>query len=80
MLKIFQKNLKNYNINDGKMTLKILILQHNAAKFKMEEAPNFIVNLFGGYANNYDLCIDTSKIGVDKTIDILENYIRNRIK
>lgn len=54
-------------------------MQHDAAKFKMEEAPNFIVNLFGGYANNYDLCIDTSKIGVDKTIDILENYIRTRI-
>lgn len=33
-----------------------------------------------GYKNNYDLCIDTSKIGVDKTIDILEDYIRKIIK
>ena len=79
MHRLWYIKVKNDNINDRKMTLKIWILQHDAAKFKMEEAPNFIVNLFGGYANNYDLCIDTSKIGVDKTIDILENYIRNRI-
>lgn len=79
MHRLWYIKVKNDNINDRKMTLKIWTLQHDAAKFKMEEAPNFIVNLFGGYANNYDLCIDTSKIGVDKTIDILENYIRNRI-
>ena len=29
---------------------------------------------------NYDLCIDTSRLGVDETIDVLEGYIRKRIK
>lgn len=33
-----------------------------------------------GDKNNYDICVDTSKIGIDETIDILENYIRKRIK
>lgn len=33
-----------------------------------------------GDKNNYDICIDTSKIGIDETIDVLENYIRKRIK
>lgn len=33
-----------------------------------------------GDRDNYDLCIDTSKLGIDQTIDILENYIRKRIK
>ena len=32
-----------------------------------------------GDKDNYDLCIDTSKLGVDETIDILENYIRKRV-
>lgn len=33
-----------------------------------------------GDRDNYDICIDTSKIGVVQTIDILENYIKRRIK
>lgn len=33
-----------------------------------------------GDRDNYDICIDTSKLGVMKTIDILENYINKRIK
>lgn len=37
-------------------------------------------NQIWGDKNNYDICIDTSKIGVNKTIDILENYIIKRIK
>lgn len=33
-----------------------------------------------GDRNNYDLCIDTSKLGIEGTIDILENYINKRFK
>ena len=32
-----------------------------------------------GDKNNYDLCVDTSKLGVETTINILESYIKNRI-
>lgn len=30
-----------------------------------------------GDKNNYDILLDTSKLGIHKTIDILENYIKN---
>lgn len=33
-----------------------------------------------GEKSNYELCIDTSIVGVEKTISILENYIRFRMK
>lgn len=33
-----------------------------------------------GDRDNYDICIDTFKLGVMQTIDILENYINKRIK
>ena len=32
-----------------------------------------------GDRNNYDLCVDTSKLGVNQTIDILEDYINKFI-
>lgn len=32
-----------------------------------------------GNRNNYDICVDTAKLGVEGTIDILEGYIRKRI-
>ncbi len=32
-----------------------------------------------GDKNNYDLCIDTSKLGVEKAIDLLESYINQKI-
>lgn len=31
-----------------------------------------------GDRDNYDLCIDTAKLGVVKSIDILEEYIKKR--
>lgn len=33
-----------------------------------------------GDKSNYEICVDTSKIGVEETIDLLENYIIKRIK
>ena len=32
-----------------------------------------------GDKNNYEICLDTSKIGVEETINILENYINKRV-
>lgn len=31
-----------------------------------------------GDKENYDLCIDTSRLGVDETIGMLENYVRKK--
>lgn len=33
-----------------------------------------------GDRDNYDLCIDTSKLGIEETVDILESYIRKRVE
>ena len=33
-----------------------------------------------GDKNNYELCMDTSKIGVEETINMLEEYVKRRIK
>lgn len=41
---------------------------------------NHFTSKVWGSKENYDLCIDTSKIGVDETINVLEYYINKRIK
>ena len=33
-----------------------------------------------GDSRNYEICINSSKLGIDATVDLLENYIRQRIK
>lgn len=33
-----------------------------------------------GDRNNYDICVDTSKLGIEKTIDVIEDYIHKRMK
>ena len=33
-----------------------------------------------GESRNYDLCINSSRLGIEGTVDILESYIRERIK
>ncbi|MDE7087360.1 MAG: cytidylate kinase family protein, partial [Clostridia bacterium] len=33
-----------------------------------------------GNKENYDLCLDTSRIGIERSIDIVENYVRQIIK
>ena len=33
-----------------------------------------------GDKNNYDISIDSSKLGVEKTINVLENYIKEKLK
>ena len=33
-----------------------------------------------GDSRNYDLSINSSKLGIDKTIDMLEDYIRRRME
>ncbi len=37
---------------------------------------NFYTSKNWGEADNYDLCLSTSKLGIDKTVDFLEEYVR----
>ena len=39
---------------------------------------NFYTNKTWGQASSYDLCINTSQIGIEKTADFIANFFRNR--
>jgi len=49
---------------------------------KMDRRRKYYHNQFSkgkwGDSRNYDLCINSARLGVDKTIDVLEQYIRLR--
>lgn len=47
---------------------------------KCKTVPVFITfTIMAAVSRIYDLCINSSKLGIDKTVDILENYIKARI-
>ena len=57
------------------------------AKKKIEKIDKERANYYNHYTsqvwgdkNNYDLCIDTSKVGINETIDLIESYVNNKIK
>jgi cytidylate kinase len=41
---------------------------------------NHYCDIKWGDSRNYDLCVNSSRLGLDRTADMLENYIRERIK
>lgn len=41
---------------------------------------NHFTSLNWGDKENYDICLDTSRLGVEQTIDIIENYVKKYIK
>ena len=41
---------------------------------------NHFTNQIWRDKNNYDVCIDTSKLGVEETINVLETYIRKIVR
>lgn len=62
-------------ITEKQATNKIMKID----KERAEHYKHFTSQEWGDKAN-YELCLDTSKVGVEETIEILENYIRKRIK
>lgn len=48
-------------------------------KERSEYYKHFTSQIWGD-KNNYDLCIDTSKLGVEEMIDLLEQYIKSHFK
>ena len=40
---------------------------------------NFFSNKKWGEAKTYDLCVNSSKLGIDKTAEFIINYIENRL-
>ncbi len=47
---------------------------------KRKEYHNYYCTGKWGDSRNYDISINSSKLGVDKTVDYLENYINERMK
>lgn len=69
------RKIKFENLNSTIAKKKIKQIDKERAEYYKH-----FTNQTWGDRNNYDLCIDTSKLGVNQTIDILENYIVKRAK
>lgn len=69
------RKIKFENLNEATAKKKIKQVDKQRAEYYKH-----FTNQTWGDRNNYDLCIDTSKIGILQTIDILESYINKRIK
>ena len=69
------RKIKFENLNSTIAKKKIKQIDKERAEYYKH-----FTNQTWGDRNNYDLCIDTSKIGVNQTIDILEDYIVKRVK
>ena len=39
---------------------------------------NYYATATWGDVNNYDLCVDTGKLGIDGTVELIEQYLRLR--
>lgn len=64
---------ENLSVNTAEKKIK------QVDKQRAEYYKHFTSQIWGD-KNNYDLCIDTAKFGVVQTIDILEEYIRKRVR
>lgn len=47
---------------------------------KRKSYHNYYCEVKWGDSRNYDLCINSSKMGIERTMDILEQYIQERMK
>lgn len=69
------RKIKFGNLNSTSVEKEIKQIDKQRAEYYKH-----FTNQTWGDRNNYDLCIDTSKLGVSQTIDIVEDYIRKRVK
>ena len=67
-----KKDLENITVKEARNKI------NNIDKQRAEYYKHFTSNIWGD-KNNYEICIDTSKVGVEETINILEQYIKIRI-
>lgn len=67
-----KKELENISVAEAKKKIKTIDKQ------RAEYYKHFTSQKWGD-KNNYEICIDSSKVGVEETVNILENYIRARI-
>lgn len=64
-----------YHLNEAEAIAKMR--RHDK---KRKQYHNRHSNFQWGDSRHYDVCINSSKLGLDKTADALENYIKERMK
>ncbi len=64
-----------YNLSDDEAENKMT--RHD---MKRKLYHNYYCDIKWGDSRAYDLCVNVSKLGIEKTVDMLEEYIRNRIE
>ncbi len=67
-----KKDLENISISSAEKKIDTIDKQ------RAEYYEHFTSRKWGD-KNNYEICIDSSKIGVEESINVLENYIKNRL-
>ncbi len=70
-----ERKIKYEGINKSNPEKKIKQTDKQRAEYY-----NHFTNQIWGDKNNYDVCIDTSKLGVKETINVLETYIRKIVR
>lgn len=67
--------------------MEVYRLSEREARYKMERHDrsrkmyhNYYCKGKWGDSRNYDLCINSSRMGIDRTVDFLEGYILERLK
>ena len=56
---------------------KLAIYRHDK---KRKSYHNYYCNSKWGDSRSYDICVNSSKMGIEKTVDMLEDYIRFRME
>lgn len=71
----YRKNavIEKYGIDEKSALKEIKATDKKRARFH-----NFYSDEKWGEADTYDLCINVAKIGIDKTVDLIEEYIKSR--
>lgn len=70
-----ERKVKLENLTEKEAVEKIKSVDKQRADYY-----NHFTSLNWGDKENYDICLDTSRLGVEQTIDIIENYVKKYIK
>ena len=70
-------NARNLRRNMTKEDAEAAIYRHDK---KRKSYHNYYCTSKWGDSRAYDLCLNSSKMGTDKTVDMLEDYIRFRME
>lgn len=75
MDKKVERVMKNHHLSEKKATYFI-----QSQEKKRKAYHNYFCEKKWGDSRNYEVCINSSKLGVNATVDLLENYIKQRIE